>query len=93
MEWFPEECHRASTRGLSACLRIVVSCQDDRGDGGTDGVQMLQELQATHPAQAQIEDQAAGVHSVGRLKEVLGGRERLDPESHRRQEIPEGTAK
>ena len=30
--------------------------------------------------------------SVARLKEVLGGRERLDPEPHRRQETPEGTA-
>ena len=29
--------------------------------------------------------------SVARLKKVLGGRERLDPEPHRRQEISEGT--
>jgi hypothetical protein len=53
---------------------------------------MREQVEATHPGHLQIEDQAAGVFPMNRPEKGLAGHERLDPETDRCQEIPDGSA-
>ena len=62
-------------------MQVVV---DFTNDGARN-----EEIEAAHPAHPQIEQHATSAPSLGRSQERFRGRERLDAEAHRPQQISE----
>src|SRR5258705_2111614 len=89
-ERLSEECDGTGLEGSPARLFVAVRGQNDNWDPGARGGQMPEEVEPIHPGHPQIEHQTAGVRSMSGLQELFRGGERLDPETDRRQEIPDG---
>src|SRR5258705_2930065 len=88
-EGLVEKRDRAGLQRSPPRRRVAVSRQDDNRYVGILDRQLPEEIEAAHPAHPQIEQHATSAPALGRSQERFRGRERLDAEAHRPQQISE----
>jgi len=91
IERLAEKGDGASLQGAPACLVVAVGGEDDCGNSSIHGRQAPEEAEAIHAGHTEIEHQTAGLRSMDGRQKGFSGRERLNPESDRPQEISEGS--